>query len=406
MLVAHRINDYPITRFDKLAMFSLAALPILSYYIAIGPFLYSDIIAFYLLIVGTNKKRIRVRTLYTLPFLLYWAYVAINNLFSLSSFGITSLFPGGISFCIFAIIIGVYGSCLNLELLRKYMNWIFLFAAILFLVQTGLYMLTGVRISCFLPLGNNLNYGDLTFTQLYHSQMTRGNRFCSIFAETSYFAQYAIYTLILDLFCYKNKTKILTPMSLFIIGIIILSRSGVGYLSLGFVMAIKVIHYATSNKNFKYLFLLLLLAPIALVIVKKFIVTDYATQMIERAEEIKSSAPSSGYARVVESSLVYASLDDTKKLFGTDNAYVMALKEDDVFINGFFNVLIVEGLVGMFFLVMFYLSGIIKKPAEVAVWSFVYFLISAMEWTYLGPLMILSSSAILGVSNNKSNNRI
>lgn len=386
--------------YDKVAMFSLAALPILSYYIVFGPLLYSDIIAFLLLIVGVINKRIRVGSLYSMPFVLFWIYVAIKYLFTMSSFGLSSLFPGGISFCIFALIIGTYGACFNIELMRKYMIWIFLFASVLFLIQSGVYMLTGVRFSCFLPLGNHLNYADLTYEELRQIQMFKGDRFCSIFAEKSYLAQYGIYTLIVDLFWCKNKTKIITPLSLFIILIIILSRSGVGYISLVVVIVIKIIYFATTNRSSKYLLLLLLFIPVAFFAVQKFMLTDLGTEMIERAGELDSNAPSSGFARVIESSLIYSSFDATHKLFGVDNIFVMDLKENEVFINGLFNVLIAEGLIGMFFLVSFYLSGIINKPAEVAVWGIVYFVISAMEWTYLGPLMIISSSAILGVSNN------
>lgn len=381
-------------RITKVAMFILAICPLLSYY-RLSIFTY-DIIAGLLLFITcvTTKKLKRI----TIPktFLIFWGYLAIRLIVFSGVFKITYLIPGGINFFLWSLCLIAFSSCLNIELLRKYVNVIFIFASALFIIQYVTYFTTGQTVSVFLPLGKQLNYVGLTYNELVllHENIDRSNiRFSSIFAEPSYFGQYSIIALTFDIFCHRNKYKLLTPLSLYIIAILLFIQSGVGIVCLAFIYLIKIIYICFKTKKLKYYLIICILAPIVIYAINYYISTDIGSALLDRANKVDgSSGEGSGYVRTQYGYIVYGNLDTTKKMFGTSSEYIANYIKDGGFFNGISTILIEIGLIGTILLIIFYFVNCRKNGVIAIAMVIILILVSAMEATYLGPLMMICTT--------------
>lgn len=392
--IQKKIGDSLLT---KLAMFILALSPILSIYKLIGPFSFSSFLAILIFITAFQFKRKQLAL--TLPFFILWGYVSINFLMCTATISLSSILPGGFNFFFFAVSVLAYGAFFDFDLLKRYTRYIFLIASVLFLIQFFLQIGTGTRVSFFIHLSDRLNYGDLTYHQIVQSQLS-GERFCSIFLEPAYFAEYGILTLVLELFLDESKDKIVTPLALFYGTIIIMSRSGVGLISLVVLMVLKLIQFGILNKKKNYFVYTFLLLPFLYYGVNYYLQSELGSAMMERSSEITDSEQSSGFSRVLQASLVYDNLELSDKVFGLGEVFVSDLHDKGVFFNGVFSILTSLGAVGFLLYLWFFYSGAKKYPPVLCL-CITFLVISAMEWTYLKPIMIITAASVLHYSRNK-----
>lgn len=325
-------------------------------------------------------------------YVLCWAYVAFHDIFFVFPFKITKLFPGGINFFLFSIAWALFASYFDIKKFRKYVYYVFLFAAVLFLYQNIVYYVLGQGTSLILPVSDHLNYGDFTFSELQYYQKTRfEGRFASIFAEPSYWAQYCVVALCLELFSEENQTKLLSRKALLISIVLLAIQSGVGVLCLGLLMIIKLCQIVFVNKDISKLKYLVALLPVVLGAAYVYISSDIGQALVERGNNISSVQGEGGrssFLRLFYGWEYLANQPIDTLIFGAEKFRSISA-DGDSFFNCASYFTLMHGVLGFSLLVLFYFISA-KKNGLLAVTSALILLsISMMEAIYLTPIMLI-----------------
>ena len=325
-------------------------------------------------------------------YVLCWAYVAFHDIFFVFPFKITKLFPGGINFFLFSIAWALFASYFDIKKFRKYVYYVFLFAAVLFLYQNIMYYVLGQGTSLILPVSDHLNYGDFTFSELQYHQKTRfEGRFASIFAEPSYWAQYCVVALCLELFSEENQTKLLSRKALLISIVLLAIQSGVGVLCLGLLMIIKLCQIVFVNKDISKLKYLVALLPVVLGAAYVYISSDIGQALVERGNNISSVQGEGGrssFLRLFYGWEYLANQPIDTLIFGAEEFRSISA-DGDSFFNCASYFTLMHGVLGFSLLVLFYFISA-KKNGLLAVTSALILLsISMMEAIYLTPIMLI-----------------
>jgi hypothetical protein len=359
-----------------------------------------------LAIVGFFKKEFSFKG--HKAFLFLWAYLAITNvIISIGHLSITTFVPGGITFFVFAFTYLFLCGALDFSLYKKYYKAIALVCVLFWGIQEIMFFTTGTRVAGLIPFLDIA--GELTTDELI-SKLRYIDRSASFFREPAHFFQFLTPILCIDLFDEKNRGKI-SSFSIILIGCMLLSRSGNALLGLAVVMTAKGIFWL-SQKGSNWA-LLLVLAPIAVFAINFYVQSEMGVAMLERADEFDNES-ASGYLRVVRGFMVYSAMPLTNQLIGINsevlesmlpNLGVLFLTGDadsDMYFNGFQNILIHDGLIGLLFYLIFYVS-IFKKTTPTGkslIWlTLALSLISNIYLTYC--MMICMVVATIEIRNNK-----
>lgn len=391
---------------DKLNiyMLSLAVYPVLNlYYFSSTPFYLPQIITILIFSYSLFKAK---SFMYVVPwiYLLCWTYVAFHDIFFVSPFKFTKLIPGGINFFLFSIGWALFASNFDVNKLRKYVYYIFFIAALLFLYQNIAYYVLGQGTSVILPISNHLNYGDFTFSELQIHQKTRfAGRFSSIFAEPSYWAQYCVVALCLELFCEENKGKIFSKKALLISIVLLAIQSGVGVLCLGLMLIIKLYQIIFINKDTSKVKYLILLLPVVSYAAYVYISSDIGQALVERGNHISATQGVGGrssFLRLFYGWEYLATLPLDTLVLGA-NQVIGISSDGDSFFNCASYFTLMHGVLGFSLLVLFYLTNARKNGLLAVASALVLLLISMMEAIYLSPIMLILTVTVVASQKRK-----
>ena len=392
--------------FKKLTALIFALYPILWIYKSPLPFVYGGLLLMLLAIVGFFRKDFTAKG--HKAFLVLWGYLAITNvLISIGYLSITTFVPGGITFFVFAFTYLFLCGALDYSLYKKYYKAIALICVLFWSFQEVMYFSTGTRVAGLIPFMDIT--GELTTSELI-AKLRYIERSASFFREPAHFFQFLTPILCIDLFDEKNRGK-LSPFSIILIACMLLSRSGNAMIGLAVVLTSKGVFWL-KQKGSNWA-LLLVLIPIAYFAISFYIESEMGGAMLERADEFDNEN-ASGYLRVVRGFLVYSAMPLTNQLIGINsevlesmlpNLGVLFLTGDadsDMYFNGFQNILIHDGLLGMLFYIMFYIS-IYKRTTPTGkslIWlTLALSLISNIYLTYC--MLICMVVSTVEIKNNK-----
>ena len=395
----------------KLAMLFLAFLPILNLYVVeIGLRLsYPQLTILFFTIVALIKK-IDFFKSYSSLFYIVWGVVALNTFYFDPK--ISSLIPGGIGFFFWALGVGVFSSLFEYESLRKYLNILFVVCAILFLYQFISYYLFGSIKVVLLPLSEKTTYSELSIKQLIDIQEQEvykeyNVRFCSLFAEPSYFGQFISIALIVELFSIVNATKLFSPISLVMTLVQLMLLSGVGVLSTILIWILKFIQLLLITKNKKPLFLLFLLSPILVYGMIWYLNSSAGIHLMSRYDSFSdiSQSESSGFLRLYYGWIYYMKFDLVDKFWGVGISAVSKIFEDG-FASCASTIISTYGIIGMGCFLLYYYSLCNRKLFATIAIVLLFVFISFFEAIYLHPIMLICTVVPIGLINQMKHMRL
>lgn len=387
----------------KIPMFLLAVFPILDYYyFGTSNFTFANVISLLLFLYTLLNGKFSFKRV-PKSYYIYWIYSALQIYLIAGIGGWSDYIPGGVKLAIFSLCIFCYATYFDINLLRKYMRWVFIVASALWFFQNMVWLSAHVKISTFLPLTNSILPSHMTYKELTLWQNEVGGelieRFSSIFSEPSHFAQYALMLLSIELFIGDNKNKLYTKFSVFIAAILILLQSGAGLMGMGFIAIVKLLYILLVTRKKIYYFYLAVLIPMFVIGVQWYLNSQAGSYISERTEQLdytNETSTSSGFVRLYFGWYKYWELSSNQKLLGTSRAAIGEMREGGFF-NGVTNVLCSQGLIGLLLLILFYAKTCKKKDPYSSVASLYMLFISLIASTYLGGLMLISTAIALGV---------
>lgn len=377
---------------QNIYMLVLAIYPVLNlYYFGSTSFYLPQVITILLLLYTLFKARPFMRIV-PCVYLLCWGYVAFHDIFFVAPFKFTKLIPGGINFFLFSIGWALFASNFDIKKLRNYVYYVFVIAALLFLYQNIAHYVLGQETSVILPISNHLNYGEFTFGELQIHQKTNfGGRFSSIFAEPSYWAQYCVVALCLELFCEDNNDKLFSKKALLISIVLLAVQSGVGVLCLGLLMLIKLYQIVFVNKDTSKIWYLIVLLPVVFFAAYVYISSDIGQALVERGNNISSVQGDGGrssFLRLFYGWEYLAVQPFDILLFGA-NEFIGISSDGDTFFNCASYFTLMHGILGFSLLVLFYFFRARKNGLLAVASALTLLAISMMEAIYLSPIMLL-----------------
>ena len=392
--------------YSRIAMLLMALFPILTFYKIPLPFSLGESLFIVFSIISIFVLRIRPKLIPC--FYILWGYLAINYLIINVPFKITNLLPGGPTFFAWCLAFICCSYLFDIRTLFRYLKIIAIISSIVFLFQELSYLILGYRFCAVLPITSTFTYGhEMTYSELSMLHMTQ-DRSSSIFMEPSYFAQYLLVPLCFNLFLEKNKVKLVTPFSLFIIFVILLTRSGSGIVGLFLILTIKLIIYIKEKGIGRGL---LLIIPLLCFLYVGYIytaTTEAGSQMLERKTEL-SEENTSGYIRIVKGFIIFEEFPLEKKMFGismdelSNTSLIFSGNDERLFLNGIQMIMIISGVVALILWIIFY-SNIYKKNSLLSKTLILLFLVvSLFESTYLRPLMLILTIVPYAIKYYKDN---
>lgn len=404
MILFPKIDISDSSTRERVAMFLLAAYPILEYYKLLStPFSYATFLGTVLFFITIILHPNLINCPKT--YLLFWAYAAIQIYFVAGIDGWSDYLPGGITLVIFSLSMLGFVASFRLKTLYYFLTRIWGFAAILFFIQLIIFYITGQKISVFLPLAPETTYCGFTYAELVfrHQQMADSviQRFCSFFCEPSYFAQYSLILLVIELFWSKNRYVVFTKYSLILVLVIVLIQSGVGLLGLGIVGVMKLIDLVFVTKQKKYYILLAVLVPLTVFGISSFLDSNSGSYVAGRISELTTMDGSNeSSVRIYYGWFLLDSFSPEQKLFGTSRNYIHDLV-DDVFINGAQTVVGTMGWVAVLLLLLFYILNIRGKGHIPIIIGILLLYVFLIESIYLTGFMLLCTVIIIGIKPQK-----
>lgn len=385
---------------NKVVSLLLVLYPLLHIYCLPGFKLFpvSYLIFGLLLIVIILNKKFKLNCKLPSGFKLYWIYVSIIYVVLAKKFGIGLFIPGGYSFFMWIVLFWLCNTYLDYDSFKKYYRIVFTICSVVFLIQEFLYFTTGSRPLFMLPLPF---YGvDKAIILMNQTALDRSSCF---FIEPSHFAQFSIPLLAIELFD-RSKDKIINYFSVFIIAILLLLRSGNGMLGILLLLTIRTVTYFRySHSNHKFL-VYLLFVPIAAFCTYKYVGTEIGSGMIERASGVGFSEDAESATRIVKGFLLYSELPILNKIFGyhiddianfafsSKISYIFinkATNEDELYLNGFQQVLVVNGLIGIILFVRVWLKLFFRNSILAKSLVGVYLFLSFVSNLYLNQMMLI-----------------
>lgn len=390
---------------SSLGMVLLALFPVLYAYGSSLSFNYGELSFMPFLIVTILS--LGTICIFALPknYLLFWAYVAIAlMMLNLGSFKVTYLIPGGISFTLFSLMVGLYSNVLEMESLYKAMKIVFLFASIVLVAQI-LGLLPGeYNKSLILPISHHLSYADTDYEALLVKR-EYSTRPTSIFLEPAYFAQYASIFLSIELFYKTRENALYSKTAIVVSFVLLLMRSGCALIGLAVVWAAKLISIMKSGRSVAKTIIVAI--PLALIAIYFYVNSEVGSMMLERTAEF-STEGASGYQRLLQGFFIYDYLPMENKIFGISgeelnamNIPFLSVKNDgsvSMFTNGFFTLLIRNGIIGFLLCMLCYVSLYRATNALGKVSLLLLFTLSFIEQAYLLFPMLLCTVIAM---NNK-----
>lgn len=411
MKILPEINTKNVPVLTKISMFLLASFSVLSVYrFAPSQLNYSYVLGLCLFLISLFKRQ--MRNPYPITYFIFWGYCAIQIIIVGGATSWQDFLPGGISFFIFSLCMAGFILNYNFDCLRKYLTYIWIFAAVLFFVQWILYYTTGQKISLFLPLGNELTYEGFSWSELHYIQISSSSeghhRFSSIFAEPSYLGQYSLIALCMELFCNEHKSKLFTPLAGLICVVIILLQSGVGLLGMTFIALIKLLYIIFITRKTKYYIYLILIVPLLFLGISEYLGSTAGQYIAGRMNQLSfddETATNSGFVRLYYGYFAFSDLNIQDKIIGVSRQAAQSMRDYDGFYNGISFIMCSFGIIGLFLMLVFIFLNCYKKNILVNAMALLFIIVSAIESTYLSAIMMMTFVIVSAKDSNCIYNR-
>ena len=344
--VTYEFISWVIVTYPILVMYSFYGIKLEYASIALGTLL--------VVLDWTNKKKI-LTVNYTI--LIFFAYmILIPSIIYVSFFNPNGTFlQTGTIFFFLILYLGT--NYTQKKLLWKAYFAVLWVAIIIFLIQELLWYSTGSRFSALIPGLDFTYYSEIGSTEMAEMQKLT-NRSCSIFMEPAVFAKFLIPTVIYNLnFTRKGNLRIFG-----IIVLLLLLRSGVGFMLIGICVLIYLCKMPLKNRILK----IVAISSIVVIIVGGGAVlasTEYGSKIFERTEEFDSdNDQTSGFVRMFRGFFLYSGMSTAEKITGVGSKNIGCVIEtspfsyffdgkDDVYLNGIQALLVGGGIIG---LILFY----------------------------------------------------
>lgn len=394
------------TMITEIGMLLLATFPISRYYPSPLPlFSLGEVLMF--IWAGYYFLKFPLKDSFCLPryYGVFWALASISILLKANVLEITLFIPGGVSLFLYSILLGFSIKNINVDRLKFYLRIVAIVSVVIFIAQEIVYARTGVRFCAVIPF-ESTSYGDITYEELKYGTMYK-ERSSSIFMEPSYFAQYVLIFLSIDIFTSKQD-KPFSYLQMFLIVILLFSRVGSAIAGLIVIVLYRILSFAKSNNRNSKLYTIFISILIAIGIYY-YLGSETGSIIAERSNEF-GRQESSGYIRSVQGFLIFQNLPFFNKLFGQSLADSMQMAEQSgiysgsgMLANGFQSALISLGLIGFSVLLFVYILGyrnstILGKSSIVLLLA-----ISMIEANYLAPSMLLLSAIAFSEKNKVTN---
>lgn len=385
----------------KIFTFLIVFLPILNAYGFLGGFSFGMIfIAITMLLIVLKSKNYQfVSIKYYRLFFIYICIVSViisifTHYFDLQGVlrTFTKVFGFIITFCFMT-------KFFERERAISYYKTIAFISIVFFFIQELLYYSTGFRVSGFIPFLPLMNE-NMDMQSLIQSQAI-SLRSASFFLEPSYFAQYIIPYLIINIWEEKNKYRIY-KVAIIIIALFLL-QSGTGMILLLslFLLSLKLI--LKNISTFKKVLLTGLLIIIIPLFFSYILVTNSGQLLNERATELNPDNENitSGFMRIYRGYYVYNELSLFNKVVGVGQGNLRFLIEhklpdrikslffNEIYVNMFQQILITSGLIGLILFLYAHFKFYLACNNIGKVLLFTFFILMFMEAVYCSPFMLL-----------------
>ena len=389
----------------SVAMFLLAAYPLLTTYVSAYNLNYGEIALALFLVISVIISRSLTNISFPKGYILFWALVSIALIVNSGSFRITYLIPGGIAFTLFSLNVGNISGYFNNNKLRKYITIIFLLSVVVYFFQILNLVPAEYKNTFILPISDHIGYDGYDLNELRDLRWDN-TRPCSFFLEPAYYAQFILIFLTIELFRMKNANKICTLLSVVAIALLVVLRSGLGMVGLAIILITKFfVYFKNSNKARLYF---LFIISIALIIVFYFAQSVTGVELLARTEELETEG-SSGFVRLLQGYYIYNALPVVNKFIGCDVSMLESMQlpfvtyvnnEAILFTNGFSTLLIRTGLLGALILVYVYVQ--LFKNGNLLAKAIIVLLLtmSLVEQVYINSSMLVCT--IIAYKNQKT----
>ncbi len=390
----------------KLLPFLFTLYPILNIYsFPIGPLMpIGDVVFILFGIILISQDGLKY-LIFPPGFIKFWVYIGIVYfILNIPYFKITNFFPGGISFCSMTVTMLVCIRYLDFGKLKKYYKIIAFVVSCFFLFQELSYASIGIRpplLFIGLPLANGQDVSDLAYSQ------TLLDRSSSFFREPAHMACFLLPILYFELFDVPNSNtvnkKLFTPLSLFIIFILVLLQSGNGFLGLTLLLVGKCFTYLRENNGRVKLVFLLLFLPIFLYGVIIYANSEKGYAIMERASGVGLDKDSESFDRTFRAYYLYAEMPYVNKIFGMSQnelSYFInhsSIKNlfgnngyKDTYMNGIQNVLCHYGIIGLFLYICIFVKLYKNKNRNKRIFILLFLILMMVSDLFISSLYILT----------------
>lgn len=326
------------------------AMPILNYY-GQGFVTFTFILGTLLFICEVLKKT-NIGFSYSIATLCFFAYFFIMRVICCTT--LSEIISPSILFLF--LIWGFLAAQLDIDALIKAYRILVYVSIVIFIAQEISYNTIGYRIPgllIFLPLTISDDIAE------WSENVSSSARSSGLFSEPAHFAQFLLPLLAIELFYVKNRNAYIR--SIIYIIVLVLLKSGNALLGLGIVGIFFGVSIVRRTQPLLSVFYIAIIVCFALGFTKYYISTDAGESLIERTEELNpdNHSLSSGFIRVFRGYYVFAELPPSEKVFGVNNIARLtervrsssvnwAFDRGDLYFNGFQNLLIQNGIIGVF----------------------------------------------------------
>jgi hypothetical protein len=350
-------------KLNKYFAVSVVLLPILDIYgIGIRGLSVGKVIVLLIILLGfiTKQYSIPKYPKYYLPYFLYMFIVPFVYIFTASA-SITNIIYKSIGSLFFAFSLGYAFGYVDLKYLIKTYEKTVIISSFFFLIQEISYFTFGVRILGLIP---HIPLADTSSIDIYIDILSNINRSSSFFLEPAHFAQYILAYLVLNIF--SNKGIFINTNSIFISIILILLRSGNGYLGLLLIWSIYYFLCVINKKHILKVILSVVLILVSIYITFNLQNNEIVSSITSRTSELSGTEEnSSGYARIYKGYALYGNLPFQKQLMGVGQGnlesfiannfalYHLYFEGESIYLNGIQQLICYGGIVGFILFFVF-----------------------------------------------------
>lgn len=331
--------------------------------------------------------------------LIYMGYAYLIQLLSFNS--IYSIIPIGFLLNVIGVLF-FYG-CVRYDYILRIYKTIASFSIVFFFIQTLAFYLAGVHINGvleFLPLALNVDSSWI----LEHKM---ADRFSSFFSEPAHFAQFLLPLLCYFVFSEKESSRKRIVWSTIMVVVLILLKSGNGFLGLIAVFVSYGIYiFIIKSISVKKIALVVIALPLIFYLGSTYLKTETGVELLERSNTIgansENSYKGSGYMRTWRGWLLFFDLPLKNQVFGVgDNQNLVSsissssiwtdfIDEDDTYLNGIQAMFVNTGYVGAILFALFIISLWKGNSFEGKTQLVVLLVLSLISANYLSETMVLS----------------